>query len=264
MGFQPTYDNCDEVSDKCPIEATAYGINISEAAPVVFGIGFLICFLAQLYFGFRARTWNFSFWLGLGTVLEGIGYMARFHLARNPWSLGSFAIQYLAILLAPTLVAAAISVTFKSLVIWYGKQWSVMRPALYPWVFVGTDFLSIFIQLIGGAATTSATTGNASEGVRKLGEALLVAGVAFQVLNMICCGGLMIIYIRRRKRATMSNNSIVGVKGPRDFSAHHVGKGDNMATSRSVANAKEAKRARFFVYGLAVAYVAILCRCTYR
>lgn len=262
--FIPTYDTCDEVSDLCPVEATIYGAELSKGAAVFFGIAFLTCFIVQIYFGIRARTWSFLIWLGLGTIFECLGYLARFSLARNPWSLNSFIVQYLTLLLAPTLVAAAISVTFKSIVIWYGKQWSVLRPALYPWVFVGTDFLSIFIQIVGGGATAAATTGNAGEGVRKLGEALVIGGVAFQVANMMLCGGLMLTYTKRRMSAIKSGVHVLQGEGQREFGSVDMGKRGRKAMSRVSASEKEAKHTRLFVYALAVAYVAIIIRCSYR
>lgn len=257
--FVPTYDTCDEVSDRCPVEFTVYGTDLSKGAAAFFGIAFLICLLAQIYFGIRARTWSFMLWLGIGTVCEGIGYLARFGLARNPWVLNYFIVQYLTLLLAPTLVAAAISVTFKSIVLWYGKQWSALRPVLYPWIFVGTDFLSIFIQIVGGGATAAATVGDAGEGVAKLGEALVIGGVAFQVANMLCCGGLMLLYVRRRKNSIKSGSYSKG----QGFGSMG-GRGPRGAMSRATANEQEAKRARIFVYCLAVAYVAIIIRCSYR
>ncbi|KAH8170414.1 RTA1 like protein [Sarocladium implicatum] len=262
--YRPTYQDCDEISIRCPVSATFYGIELSGPAAIFFGVAFLLCLLVQLYFGFRARTWNFSIWLALGTLLEVIGYIARYKLADNEWSLNSFIIQYIGLLLAPTLIAAAVSITFKALVLWYGKQWSVLRPALYPWVFVGSDFVSIFVQIIGGGAVAAATTGNGGENIRDLGEGMVIAGVVFQVFNMICCGTLMIIYIRRRKAAIASENYPIGAKAQRDFSGGQMGKGKNMATSRSVASGKEAKRAHIFIWALAVAYVAILIRCIYR
>lgn len=261
--FIPTYSTCEEVSELCPVEATIYGGALSQPAAVFFGVAFFICLLAQIYFGIRARTWSFSIWLALGTIFEVAGYLSRFNLARNPWSLNSFIIQYIALLLAPTLVAAAISVTFKSVVIWYGKQWSVIRPALYPWVFVGTDFLSILIQVLGGGATATATTGNAGEGVRKLGEGLVIGGVSFQVANMLCCGGLMLTYVKRRKAATRGGLELLE-EGRRNLSPIGVKKGSPIAVSRAAATVNEGTRTRKFVYALGIAYVAIIIRCSYR
>lgn len=263
--FIPTYDSCDEVSDLCPVEFTIYGTYLSKGAAYFFGIAFAICLVVQLYFGIKAKTWSFLVWLGIGTGFEVIGYWARTRLADNPWSLNSFIANYLALLLAPTLVAAAISVTFKSIVIWYGPQWSVLRPSLYPWVFVGTDFLSIFIQVIGGGATAANAAGEGSESLAKLGEALVIGGVAFQVANMLLCGGLMLIYAWRRRSAGQKGVGLLEGENQSGYAQQGYGRSmAGVAMSRSMATEQEAKRVRLFVYALVVAYVAIIIRCAYR
>ncbi|CCF38957.1 RTA1 like protein [Colletotrichum higginsianum] len=254
--FIPTYETCKEVTDECPVEFTVYGTDLSKPAATFFGIAFGVLLVFQLYFGIRSRTWSFIIWLGIGTIFEVLGYWARTKLAENPWDLDAFTQQYLTLLLAPTLVAAAISVTFKHLVIWYGAQWSVLRPSLYPWVFVGTDFLSIFIQVAGGAITAANASGSSSESMAKAGEKLVVGGVAFQVANMVCCGLLMLVYIVRRRSGL--------ARGDRLHEDASLINSDGQSLSRATATEEEAGRVRKFVYALVVAYIAILVRCSYR
>ncbi|CRK15821.1 hypothetical protein BN1708_011564 [Verticillium longisporum] len=262
--FIPTYSSCDELSDLCPVEATIYGAKLSSSAAYFFGIAFAVCLLIQIYFGCRARTWSYLVWLGLGTAFEVAGYWARTRLAVNPWSFSAFAINFLTILLAPTLVAAAISVTFKSLVIWYGQQWSLLRPSLYPWVFVGTDFFSIFIQVIGGGATAASAAGEGNETIASLGEKLVIGGVVFQVVNMLVCGSLMLIYTARRKKAVKNGPTLLENHAPEPEVLNADGTRLGIATSRATATEKEAKRVRIFVYCLVAAYMAIIIRCAYR
>ncbi|KAM0328873.1 hypothetical protein ACHAQA_005289 [Verticillium albo-atrum] len=252
--------DCEEVSLQCPVEASIYGKYLSSGAAIFFGVSFAILFVLQVYFGIRAKTWSFMIWLGIGTAFEVIGYVARYSIAKSPFSTNSFIIHLLTLLLAPTLVAAAISITFKHLVIWYGAQWSVIRPSLYPWVFVGTDFVSIFIQVIGGGATATVATGSGSEAIAKLGEAMILGGVVFQVVNMLCCSALMMIYVQRRKKALLEGPAILGTDQQQ---LNPTIRGD-IATSRAEATEKEATRVRLFVYAIAVAYVLIIVRCSYR
>jgi hypothetical protein len=96
------------------------------------------------------------------------------------WDYPAFVIQLVMLILAPTLVAAAISVTFKWIVIHKGVKYSVLRPSLYPWIFVGLDFFSIIIQAVGGAISATATGGETNTKLLDVGSDLLVAGVAFQ------------------------------------------------------------------------------------
>ncbi|KAH7311524.1 RTA1 like protein-domain-containing protein [Stachybotrys elegans] len=262
--FPPNYSNCDEVDDRCAIEFTVYGTELSGPAAVFFAIVYILLLLAQLYFGFRGRMWSFTIWLGLGSLLEILGYLGRFALSRNPWELNAFIVQYVCLLLAPTLVAAAISVTFKHLVIWYGSRWSLLRPRLYPWVFVGTDFISIFIQVIGGGVSAQNAAGEGNETTQTLAEALIIGGVAFQVANMLCCAALMLVYARRRRseigKGFMSIDSQANLT-PGTYGAPPRGP---VPTSRSEATLEEAKRVRWFIYGLGLAYTLIIIRCIYR
>lgn len=261
--FVPNYDNCKEVSDKCPVEFTIYGDNLSEGAAAFFAIAFALLFFAQIFQGFRAKTWSYMIWLGIGTVFEVLGHVGRFGLARNPWQQNVFIISYITLLLAPTLVAAAISVTFKHIVIWYGAKWSLLKPRLYPLVFVGTDFVSIFIQVVGGGLTAMQTLGKGSETTKKLGEILVTGGVAFQVANMLCCGTLMLIYARRRSQAMKHQDPLMGASGPPMYSAGTPMR-DKVPVAREEATIQEAKKARWFVYCLGIAYLAIIIRCIYR
>ncbi|KAK1989148.1 RTA1 like protein [Colletotrichum cereale] len=254
--FVPSYDTCDEVTARCSVELTVYGDYLSKPAATFFGIAFGACLIFQLYFGMRSRTWSFVVWLGIGTVFEVLGYWGRAKLADNPWDLDAFAQQYLALLLAPTLVAAALSVTFKHVVVWYGAEWSVLRPSLYPWVFVGTDLFSIVVQVAGGAVTAARASGSGDEATAALGEKLVVGGVAFQVANMVCCGLLMVVYIVRRRAALASGGH------SRDEAC--LMESDAQPMPRGAASDGEAKRVRAFVYALAVAYIAVIVRCAYR
>ncbi|KAM5357029.1 hypothetical protein ACJZ2D_016689 [Fusarium nematophilum] len=271
------YDNCTEVSELCPIETTATGSVLSFGAAIFFISSFSLLLLLQAYFGIKARTWSFMTWFGIGTSLEILGHLARARLSRNPWSATSHVAQFMALLLAPTFIAAAISVTFKHLVIWYGPQWSVLRPSLYPWVFVGTEFLTIVMQFIGAFAMAAGATGGGNRMLSKLSEAMIVGGVAFQVVNMAICAALMLIYVKRRKGATKnglellepdsasSNTPFASVPGPESIPMRGGGKaGMGMTSSRAEASTAEARSARIFVYAVGIAYPAIIIRCAYR
>ncbi|RGP63016.1 hypothetical protein FLONG3_10061 [Fusarium longipes] len=256
----PNYDNCKDVSDKCPVEFTIYGDYLSAGASGFFTIVFALFLLAQIFQGIRAKTWSYMIWLGIGTICEVAGHVGRFGLSRNPWQQNLFIISYITLLLAPTLVAAAISVTFKHIVMWYGPKWSPLKPRLYPLVFVGTDFISIFVQIVGGGLTALETLGRGSKTTKKLGEILVTGGVSFQVANMLCCGTLMLIYARRRSQSIKRHDVLMP---PPAYPTGAPSRG-KVPVAREEATVQEAKRVRLFVYCLGVAYVCIILRCIYR
>ncbi|KAH7124452.1 hypothetical protein EDB81DRAFT_664896, partial [Dactylonectria macrodidyma] len=128
--------------------------------------------------------------------------------------------------------------------------------SLYSRVFVGTYFLSIIIQVAGGAITAAKASGSGDETMLKVGEKLVVGGVAFQVANMFCCGCLMLTYVMRRRSALTS--------GARSRDEARSMERDTQLMSRASASHGEARRVRAFVHALAVAYIAIPIRCSYR
>ncbi|KAM0330813.1 hypothetical protein ACHAQA_003768 [Verticillium albo-atrum] len=265
-GYEPpSYTTCDGVSERCPVSATVYGDYFTTGACAFFVAAHAVLLAAQAYLGWRSKAWSFAAYLAIGTAFEIMGYAARIALSYNPWSYEGFVIQLLMLILGPTLVAASISVTFKHLVLWHGPQWSFIKPRLYPWVFVGTDFFSIVIQAAGGGVSSVATDGEEpDQALLDVGSGLLVAGVVFQVVNMVFCGGLMVLYIWRRHRALKKGGAAVagGVGGA-------VTEGGESSASSALGPAGKTDgpkdpKVKKFIWAITVAYVAIIVRCIYR
>ncbi|KAJ4315286.1 hypothetical protein N0V84_008441 [Fusarium piperis] len=253
----PSYATCDKVSDRCPVEASLYGDYFSLGGCIFFVVAHGIALIFQLWFGIKGRTWSYTIWLAIGTLFELIGYAGRAVMANNPWVYNAFVIQLVLLILGPTLVAAAISVTFKHLVLWYGREHSFIKPVLYPWVFVGSDLFSIVIQAAGGGVSSVATGGEeVNQELLDTGSAMLIAGVVFQMANMVFCGGLMLLYIWRRHRALKNGStrlqSSTGELGPTEDS------------TGAVHTRASDKKTQTFVYVISVAYIAIIIRCIYR
>ncbi|UPK90167.1 hypothetical protein LCI18_001102 [Fusarium solani-melongenae] len=248
--------NCTEVTPECPVSATLYGDYFSTGACALFVALYAILIFCQLGFGWRSKTWSYTAYLLIGSVFELIGYIGRVRMSFNPFISDAFILQILFLILAPTLIAAAISLTFKHLVLYYGVQYSTIRPKLYPWIFVGSDFVSIIIQGIGGAVAASASTGDNPDPKRAdLGNNLLIAGVSFQVVNMVVCGVLMLIYIYRYRNAGKLATYTVDCGGDGIIST------DSPASHRTTQSDKRVKQ---FIYSITIAYIAIIIRCIYR
>lgn len=78
-----------------------------------------------------------------------------------------------------------------------GRQYSVLRPSLYLWIFCVADLVAIVVQAIGGAmAALALQDGKSSES----GTHIMVAGIAFQLACMIAFSGLALDVYRRARR----------------------------------------------------------------
>lgn len=241
--FQPGYDTCAEVTLQCPVEATLYGDYFSRGPLIFFVVAYGILVLCQLWLAFKSRAWSFSIYLGIGTIFELVGYQSRLEMVDNPWNMDPFQKQLVLLILGPTLVAAAISVTFKHLVLYYGREHSVIKPRLYPYVFVGSDLVAIIIQ---GAGAVLAGQG---EDLSDLSSALLIGGVSFQMANMAGCGLLMLIYWKRYRAWCRDSRGSTGQEA-----------GDDL----SQVDAVDGTRVRWFVWGITAAFMLIVVRCAYR
>lgn len=133
-GFRPNFDTCTEVTPYCPVEITTYGDYFNLGACIFFTVFHALLLISQLGIGIRYRTWTFTVFLAIGTGFELMGYGARISMTPigTVWSYPAFVIQLLMLILGPTLVAAAISVTFKWIVIQCGERYSIMKPKWYP------------------------------------------------------------------------------------------------------------------------------------
>lgn len=241
------FKKCLEVSKTCPVTATLYGYRPDLAANAFFAALFGICFIASLVIGIMTKTWTYTIALSIGTFLECAGYVGRVMMNNNPWNESGFKLQICALVLGPSFVAAAIYLTLKHFVLYCGPQYSILKPRLYPWVFVGCDFGSMVLQGIGGGMAAAAGTTN-----KKLidaGNQMIVAGIAFQVVTMTACGLLVVFYIIRYKKGAGGRNTVT------EKSAYHLDVEQGQVALWKV---------KVFGYMVTLAYFTVLIRCIYR
>jgi len=88
---------------------------------------------------------------------------------------------------------------------------------------------------------------------------MLLAGVSFQVFNMMVCGCLIVSYAWRRWRAI--NKQLM-------FTPETTwNTGNNRLSTLRHTNANmhdNQRKARLFIFSLTVSYIAIMVRCIYR
>ena len=243
--FRPSYKTCKEISERCAVRFTTYGYVPILAPNALYTAWFALLALLALGFGIKSRTWTYTLALFTGTALEALGYGGRLMMTPNPWSDAGFKMQICCLVLAPSALAACIYLTLKHLVNFYGPEHSLLKPRLYPWIFVGCDIGSMCVQAIGGGVAASAST---KPNLVNVGNRLIVAGIAIQVATMTLCGVLMTIFIFRYRKAKKNGGDSSGSEKNEYFAE----------------NPRERKRLHIFCYSVAFAYTTILIRCIYR
>ena len=247
--------SCNEVSDLCPVEATLYGYRPNIAVNAALAIIFAICLLVQLgsICFFRVRTWSYTVPLAIGALIEVLGYVGRLMMNNNPWSTLGVSIQLICLIVAPSFVAAAISVTFKHIIVYCGPEHSLLRPRFVPWLMIGTDFIGIIIQFLGAGILAMAVTADKPDQNRvNLGDNIIIFGVAFQVFIMIVCGGYMVLYWRRLKTAKNTKPPSYEMGTVPEYDTHKQIGGTNVV------------RFRQFCWAIVFAFITTFIRCIYR
>jgi uncharacterized membrane protein len=248
--FVPTYRTCHEISAQCPASATTYGYVPNLGASVFFTAWFGVLLVLSLFLGIRSRAWTYTIALGLGAVLEMLGYIGRDIMNQNVWNQGAFQLQIIGLVLAPSFLAASVYLTLKHLVIFFGPEHSILKPRLYPWLFVGCDIGSIVLQAIGGGVAASAGT-KEDRKLLNTGNGLIVAGIAFQVATMTICGLLVLSCLFKYQRAKKNNGGVSSAMEKTEF-------------AQISEDPKKKRNLTLFCTAIALAYLTILIRCIYR
>ncbi|KAG7662371.1 RSB1 [[Candida] subhashii] len=175
-------------------DANLYKIDLSVVANVLFAALFGICFICHFGLAWRARTKYFGACMIVGTGLEFAGYLAR-TFAHYAWSDPNlFLCQIICLTMAPAFVMAGIYYLLGQLLVSSGRQYSVLKPIWFSYVFIFCDVASLLIQGSGG---TTAAVELHHFGNTKPGTFVMVAGVAFQVVSMTIFLGFLFDFIHR-------------------------------------------------------------------
>ncbi|KAI5463493.1 RTA1 like protein-domain-containing protein [Mariannaea sp. PMI_226] len=272
-----SFDACTEVSADCPVEATVLGYIPNLGSSVFFSIGFGLLLLTSLTLGIWKRTWTYCVALSLGLLLEclgtswtppffsthsytntnndiicddlqtliscalktNIGYVGRGIMYNNVWDKSGFQLQICCIIIAPTLICAAIYLTLKHIALALNPSLSRMAPHLYPRVFLPADLTCLIVQAIGGGVAAAAPRNKPK--IAQTGNRTIIAGVALQVVVLLAFGVMGTDYYLRVKkymRSPEADPARLAVWNNRKF--------------------------RIFGTSVAIAYSSILLRCIYR
>lgn len=253
---------CTEISDACPVERSLYGYKPNRGVNGALAVGFAILIIAQIgsLCCFRVRTWSYTLTLAIGTFLEVLGYVGRLIMSENPFSTLGVSAQLIALIVAPSFVSAAMSVTFKHIIVYCGAQYSWMRPRFIPWAMIGTDFLGIIIQFLGSAVLAIEVTKDDPDSDRvDLGNNIIIFGVVFQAVIMAVGGAYMVWFWQRRRRDQRRPS---GRKDQGSDGAELLPKGNYELDRRT--NGALTSKFKIFCWSIVFAFAAVLIRCIYR
>lgn len=234
-----SFQNCTEVTPLCPVEATTYGYAPNLGANIFFTAFFGICCIAQLVYCAWFRSWTLSVALVVGAGLEVAGYVGRLLLWKNPWDESGFELQIVCLILAPTFVAAGVYLTLKHIILYLGPEYSRLKPKLFTWIFIGCDIGSLILQAAGGGVAASAKRDQPK--LLDAGDDIIIAGIAFQVATMSCCG-------------------VLGL----DFFVRFLRRGRDTLDEKALQNGVGRNRIKFVIGAVITSYTTVLVRCIYR
>jgi len=239
MATDPSHVNpldCHDVSARCPVKASIYGYYPILACNAFFLALFGLCFILNLIFGWRYRTWTYTLAMSLACLAATIGYLGRVLMHDNPFNNTGFEMQICCLTISPAFNAAAIYLMLKHIVRRFGRTWSWIRPKYYTWGFISADIAALILQAAGGGI--AATAGN-NTSLRDVGDRLMITGISWQVLTLLVFGIMITDYVLRRRRSPAP-------------------------LSDEARRTLHDQKFRIFSVTLLIVYTAIFTRCVYR
>lgn len=155
--------------------------SLSRPANIIYLAIFIITFLyfTLMIWKSRFHWFNVAFFCGIG--LEFAGFIGRVMSFSDMTDMNFYILQLVCLTIAPAFIMGGIYYLFAQLVVVYGREYSILRPMWYSYIFITCDVLSLIIQAGGGGAASYAS--NNFEDARP-GSYVMIAGIAFQVFAM--------------------------------------------------------------------------------
>jgi hypothetical protein len=230
---------CVHISKECRIEDTTYGYRPNLGGNIFLAVVFGIAFFANIFLGIRFRIRAYAIVLTLGCLAQALGYIGRVGMYFRPFDAIPFQAQICCLIIGPAFNSAAIYLMLKHIVALFGAKWSVLKPKWYTIIFITADVVSLVLQAAGGGIT--ATADFKDKDTINMGNNIMMAGIAFQVVTLSIFAILATLFCVRRMRALTTNPL----------------EGNSLQAWRTL-------RFRLFLGGLATAFMAIYIRCVYR
>lgn len=116
-----------------------------------------------------------------------------------------------------------------------GPQFSIIKPKLYPYIFIACDIFSLLLQAIGGGVASSASTNKVTD----MGGNIMLAGIIFQVVTFTALYVLIAIYLVKLQR-------------------------NKASLSAEASTLIHSRNFKIFIVGMFLASLFIFVRCVYR
>ncbi|KAI3540759.1 RTA1 like protein [Colletotrichum abscissum] len=225
-----------------------YSYRVSLAANVVFLVLFFLSFCGFAYTMYRTRRANlFSVAMMLGIVSEMIGYSGRIFSWKNQWNENPFLVQVCCLTVGPAFLAAGIYLCLRRIVTAFGPKNSRIPPKWYTRIFIPCDLISLALQAVGGALASVASKRDLPTAK---GDAVMIAGLAFQVFTMFAFMLVAADFALRTYRASRH--------------AHLPNLSCALDNHPDMVRLRRSSRFKGFLGALVVSTVCIFIRCVFR
>ncbi|KAI5958203.1 RTA3 [Candida theae] len=163
-------------------DENVYNIHrLTRPGNIIFLVVFSITVLWYTLILAKSRYWWFNIAFFCGAVLEFLGFLGRVLSFSDMTYFQYYLLQLIVLTIAPAFIMGGIYFLLGQLVIIHGRQFSVLKPLWYAYIFIACDVTSLVIQAIGGgiASVRAENYENADPGTYTM-----IAGIAFQVFSM--------------------------------------------------------------------------------
>ncbi|KAH8827549.1 RTA1 like protein-domain-containing protein [Flagelloscypha sp. PMI_526] len=150
-----------------------YGYTPTKALCIVFGLLFLISFIAHTVQAFKHRMRWLLFSASLCALMEFIGWGCRLWSSFKMQNRTPFKIQLVMTVIAPTPLLATNFIVLGRIISLLGTQYSRISPRWYFRIFLSCDIIALVTQTIGGIVAVTATDPTN-------GGHIMLAGISFQ------------------------------------------------------------------------------------
>lgn len=155
--------------------------SLSRPANIIYLVVFAVSLLYYILMVWKSRFhwFNVAFICGIG--LEFAGFIGRILSFGDMADMDYYILQLVCLTIAPAFIMGGIYYLFAQVVVVFGREYSILRPMWYSYIFITCDVLSLIIQAAGGGAASYASSNYEDS---KPGTYIMIAGIAFQVFAM--------------------------------------------------------------------------------